>query len=228
MAIPPIADRIGKVRAHREESDRPATQKLAEVPHRFAEIRHKNANAILIPKTSSERREYIPSGLVDQNVVISDLAFSISGGATWVFGIVSSKMHMAWSRAVAGGLETRIRYSSSICYNNFPLPRLDTVQKAELERHAEAILVTREHYPDKAIAWLYDPDTMPSELLATHRALDAAVDRCYRAKPFASDEERLEYLFSLFEQMTGADSGELFTLAPTKAKTKPKKTKTDV
>ena len=225
MTIPAIRGRIHQVRQHRLSSDRPATRKLAKCPHKFAEIRHKNSEAIILPKVSSERREYIPSGIVTQDVIISDLAFSIPGAATWTFGVVSSKMHMVWSRAVAGGLETRIRYSSSLCYNNFPFPKISVAQKNELNQRAEAVLLTREHYPEKVIAWLYDPDTMPADLLAAHRALDAAVEQCYRPKPFSNDEGRLEYLFALYEQMTAAEEeGELFTPpTPTKAKAKTKK-----
>ena len=128
---------------------------------------------------------------------------------------------MVWSRAVAGGLETRIRYSSSICYNNFPFPKLAQTQREKVAQCAEAVLTIREHHPEKTIAWLYDPDTMPSDLLAAHRALDEAVDQCYRTKSFTSDEERLEYLFALYEQMIAADAGELFA-QPTPAKTKVK------
>jgi hypothetical protein len=93
-----------------------------------------------------------------------------------------------------------------------------------LNQKAEAVLTTRELYHEKTMAWLYDPDTMPAELLTAHRALDAGVEQCYRTKPFTSDEERLEYLFALYEQMTAAEAGELFTPpAPTKAKAKTKK-----
>jgi len=131
-------------------------------------------------------------------------------------------MHLVWARAVAGGLETRIRYSSSICYNNFPFPEISAAQKQELGNRAEAVLTQRENFPEKTIAQLYDPDTMPADLLAAHRALDAAVEKCYRAKPFASDEERLEYLFAEYERMTAAEQADLLTPAPTK-KSKPKK-----
>ena len=133
-------------------------------------------------------------------------------------------MHMVWVRAVAGRLKTDYRYSSAICYNNFPFPDINAEQKRKLEGKAEAVLRTREHHHEKTIAQLYDPDTMPNELLAAHRALDNAVEQCYRAKPFANDEERLEYLFALYEQMTAAEEGELFMPpTPTKAKAKTKK-----
>ena len=133
-------------------------------------------------------------------------------------------MHMVWVRAVAGRLKTDYRYSSSICYNNFPLPTIDEKQKLAINLAAEEVLATRESHPAKTVAQLYDPEMMPSDLLSAHQALDAAVERCYRTKPFTSDEERLEYLFALYEQMTATEAGELFTSpAPTKAKAKTKK-----
>ena len=142
----------------------------------------------------------------------------------WIFAVISSRMHMVWVRAVAGRLKSDYRYSSSICYNNFPLPVLDGKQKQSINTASEEVLSVREKHPGKTIAQLYDPDTMPADLLAAHRALDTAVEQCYRAKPFANDEERLEYLFALYEQMTAAEAGDLFASPETpKAKAKPKK-----
>jgi len=121
-------------------------------------------------------------------------------------------------------LETRIRYSSSICYNNFPFPAISAPQKKELGKCAEAVLTQRESHPEKTIAQLYDPDTMPPELLKAHRVLDAAVEKCYRAKAFASDEERLEFLFAEYEKMIAAGQTELLTVEPAKkSKTQKKK-----
>ena len=119
-------------------------------------------------------------------------------------------MHMIWARAVAGGLETRIRYSSEICYNNFPLPGITESQKIELGKHAEAILTAREEHPEKTIADLYDPEKMPATLLDAHQALDAAVEKCYRAKPFPdnTDEVRLAFLFKLYQKLTGGASSD--------------------
>ena len=224
VEISEIRDRISRVRENRLKSPRQATKHLAIRAAHFAEIRHKNTAAILIPSVSSERREYIPSGLVTKDIIVSNLAFSIPNGSSWVLAVVSSKMHMVWSRAVAGGLETRIRYSNTICYNNFPLPVLSSAQQERIGQHAEKVMIAREKYPGKTIAQLYDPDTMPADLLAAHRALDEAVEQCYRTKPFTNDEERLEYLFALYEQMTAAEAGELFVPpAPTKTKAKTKK-----
>ena len=222
--VPFIAGRIAAVRTHREDSDREATNRLAARSHQFGEVRHQDGVALLIPLHTSENREYIPIGFITSTAIITNSAIAVYQADPSVFGIVSSKMHMVWSRAVAGGLETRVRYSSSICYNNFPFPQLSLAQRERVAQCAEAVLIAREHHPEKTIAWLYDPDTMPPDLLAAHRKLDEAVEQCYRAKPFTSDEQRLEYLFGLYEQMTAAEVGELFAPpAPTKAKAKTKK-----
>ncbi len=222
--ITEIKRRLEKVREMRLASPKAATRRDAETPHRFSERRYISAPQIIMPSVTSERRDYIPVGLLGSDTVISNLAFAIYDAEPSLFAIISSQMHLVWVRAVAGRLEERIRYSNTICYNNFPLPDLSAAQTKELNRLAEAVLMAREHHHEKTIAQLYDPDTMPAELLAAHRALDAGVEQCYRAKPFTSAEERLEYLFALYEQMTAAEAGELFTPpAPTKGKAKTKK-----
>ena len=219
--VPEIKLRLAKVREMRLASPKAATRRDADTPHLFSERRYIEAPQIIIPCHSSERRDYIPFGYLGSDVVVSNAALVIYGAEPWLFGLIASQMHMAWVRAVAGRLEERIRYSNTICYNNFPLPDLSTAQTKELNRLAEAVLMARERHHEKTIAQLYDPDTMPSDLLAAHRAVDAAVEQCYRTKPFTSDEERLEYLFALYEQMTATEAGELFTTpAATKAKIK--------
>ena len=128
-------------------------------------------------------------------------------------------MHVLWVRAVAGRIREDPRYSTAICYNCFPLPTLDTARHKELSLPAERVLVARERHPEKNIAQLYDPDNMPADLLAAHRELDVTVERCYRTKPFTSDDERLEYLFGLYEQLTSTEDADTSTPAKgTKAK----------
>jgi hypothetical protein len=214
--VPEIKRRLSKVREMRLASPKAPTRRDAVAPHRFSERRHVESSSIIIPCHSSERRDYIPFGYLGSDVVVSNAALAIYGAEPWVFGLISSQMHMSWVRAVAGRLEERIRYSNTICYNNFPLPELSAAQTKELNRLAEAVLMAREHHHEKTIAQLYDPDTMPAELLAAHRALDAGVEQCYRSKPFTSDEERLEYLFALYEQMTAAEQADLLTPAAAK------------
>jgi len=174
---------------------------LAETPHKFAEIRFKETDSIIIPRVSSERREYMPIGFLNSDFVISDSAQAIYDAETWVFSMLTSKMHMIWLKNVGGKLEERIRYSTAICYNTFPFPSISERQKQELKQHTYNILSERERHSEKTLAELYDPDKMPDGLREAHRLNDLAVERCYRSRPFESDEERLEYLFKLYEQM---------------------------
>ncbi len=129
---------------------------------------------------------------------------------------------MTWIRAVCGSLETRIRYSSALGYNTFPFPLINDSQKQELEKYVFRILEEREHHSEKTLAKLYDPNKMPAGLKEAHHQLDLFVERCYRSKPFESDEERLAYLFKLYEQMIAEEKtkGTLFEVEK-----KPKKRK---
>ena len=115
-------------------------------------------------------------------------------------------MHMVWVKAVGGSLETRIRYSSVLCYNTFPFPNISQKQKDEITEFVFAILDEREKHSQKTLAQLYDPDKMPEGLKKAHHALDIAIEQCYRSKPFENDEERLEYLFKMYEEMTGKEN----------------------
>jgi hypothetical protein len=160
---------------------------------------------LILPRVTSERRNYIQAGYLQDGTVISDLAYAIYNAELWVFGLISSTMHMVWVSATAGQLESRYRYSSTLCYNNFPFPKVSSAQLNKISEAAERVLTTRERYPQKSIAWLYDPESMPSDLKEAHDRLDQEVDACYRKKPFLNIEERLKYLFVLYRKMTGAD-----------------------
>lgn len=200
--VEPIRERIDRVYRERAKSKRIPTQKLARFPYRFGEIRYKPTHSIIIPRVSSERREYIPMGFLDKNIVVSDSAFALYDAQMWLFGILTSKIHNAWVRAVGGSLETRIRYSATLCYNTFPFPTISEAKKKEIEALAEEVLLTREHHTEKTLAEMYDPDKMPQDLRDAHHALDVAVDSCYPGAPFKSDEERLEVLFKMYEKMS--------------------------
>jgi hypothetical protein len=217
-----IKDRIQKVKGHREQSERGATNTLAASPHRFAEIRYKKTNSIIVPRVSSERREYMPIGFLNSNYVISDSAQAIYDASEWVFAMITSRIHMTWLRAVAGRLKSDYRYSTALCYNTFPFPSITENQKNDLEKHVYKVLEERENHSEKTLAQLYDPEKMPNGLREAHHQLDLAVERCYRSKPFESDEERLEYLFKLYEQMIAEEKsrGTLFGV-----ETKPKRKK---
>lgn len=191
------------MKEHREKSKREATQKLSRFPSLFGEIRHpKNGNYLLIPCVSSERREYIPMGFIDCAIISSDANLIIPHATLYHFGVLTSRMHMAWMRATAGRLKSDYRYSKDVVYNNFPFPNASKAQEEAITQKAEAVLEARAKYPDSSLADLYDPLTMPKELTKAHKELDATVDRLYRKAPFKDDTERVAFLFELYKQLT--------------------------
>ena len=199
-SIPPIKRRIDAnkhFRLHESEDG----QVLAERPHQFRE-HPKDGEKIIIPSVSSENRDYIPIGYLDAKTIVSNAAFALYDAPTWLFGILTSALHMLWVKTVGGRLKTDYRYSAQLCYNTFPFPKISSEKKAEIEEAAENVLVTREYYPEKTLAELYDPDKMPQDLREAHAQLDDIVESCYPGYPFANDEARLECLFKLYEKMT--------------------------
>ncbi len=203
-SIQPIRERIVATYNFRLNESKDGAS-LAERPHQFREhyiISEDSKDKIIIPRVSSERRLYIPIGYVDKDIIISDSAFAIYDAEKWLFALLTSKMHNFWVRAVGGSLETRIRYSATLCYNTFPFPKLTTAEKEELERLAQNILNIRDENFDMTLGEMYNPESMPAELFDAHHQLDLAVERIYRPEPFTSDEERLEYLFKLYAKMT--------------------------
>jgi len=201
LSFQEIKERVERTKLFRLKSTDTGTKKHAVKAHQFREMKESRSVTLIVPKVSSERRRYIPIGYVDRNTIISDLSFAIYDAEPWVFGVLTSRMHMAWIRAVAGRLKTDIRYSLFIVYNNFPLPFLGAEGEQIIEQKAFEVLDVREKYPEKPLAKLYDPDNMPEDLLIAHQQLDEAVDSLYRRKPFANDEERLAYLFNLYEEI---------------------------
>ena len=202
LSIKTVADRIQKCKEARAASKRESTNVLAQMPHQFGEIRYKESNCIIVPGVSSENRYYIPIGYLEKGTVITNSAFAVYDAPIHLFGILTSAMHMVWVKTVGGRLKTDYRYSAQLCYNTFPFPTISSQKKAEIEEAAENVLVTREFYPDKTLADLYDPDKMPKDLREAHEKLDAIVESCYPGYPFANDEARLECLFRLYEKMT--------------------------
>lgn len=219
--VPEIASRIEKVKSARMAAKDAGTHKLADRPHQFRDLNNPN-EYIAIPKTSSERRGYIPAAYLDDSFIPADSVRIIANAEPWIFAVISSKIHMAWMRTISGRLKTDYRYSKNLSYNTFPFPEVSGNQKKELEKHVYKVLEEREHHSEKTLAELYDPEKMPDGLREAHHQLDLAVERCYRTKPFESDEERLEYLFKLYEQMIEAEKNKdtLF-----EADTKPKRTR---
>ncbi|MFV0185892.1 N-6 DNA methylase [Empedobacter falsenii] len=194
--------RLEKVYNHRNESKRLATNKLKDIYYSFGEIRHQDGDSIIIPRHSSENRDYIPLGLYNSDTIIADSALAIYDAQPWLFGVLHSKMHMIWVDAVGGKLETRYRYSAKLCYNTFPFPTLSEKKKETINQYVFSVLDERAKYPEKTMAWLYNPETMPIGLKQAHKELDLAIEQIYRLAPFHSDEERLEYLFKLYDEMT--------------------------
>lgn len=196
-----INERVNSVKEFRLKSTKQKTKDLAEYGYQFGEIRFNNKDSLIIPSVSSEKRKYIPIGFLGSNYVISNSAHLISDCKVWLFSILTSLIHNVWTKTVCGSLDSRIRYSTQLSYNNFPIHQLNKKKIEELEDCAFKILEEREKHPDKTLAQLYDPDKMPEGLKEAHRLNDETVERCYRSKPFESDEERLEHLFKLYEKM---------------------------
>ena len=163
---------------------------------------------------------------LNSDTVVSNATRVIYKAEPFIFALISSKLHIVWVKAVSGRLKTDMQYSNTLCYNTFPFPSINDSQKQELEKHTYRILEEREKHSEKTLAQLYDPDKMPQGLREAHHQLDLAVELCYRSKPFETDEERLEYLFKLYEQMIAEEKnkGTLFE-DEEKPKKKPKKVK---
>ena len=194
-----VRKRIAAVRAYREASKSAPTQKLAETPTLYHVNIVPTAPFLVVPKVSSERREYVPIGWLEPPTIPSDLIFVLRDASLADFALLTSAMHMAWLRHIGGRLESRYRYSIGLVYNTFPLPPAD-VDPSKLEPLAQAVLDARAAHSDATLADLYHPDLMPPNLRRAHQALDRAVDRLYRRSGFASERERVEHLFMLYER----------------------------
>jgi type II restriction/modification system DNA methylase subunit YeeA len=203
-----IKERINKVKEFRINGGEVAITLLSK-SHQFRYRHIPEEQQIVVPCTSSESRDYIPIGVFDNTYISLNSIQTVYDAQPWLFGVLHSKMHMIWVNAVGGKLESRYRYSAKLCYNTFPFPEIDLKQKENLNLYVFSILDERAKYPEKTMAQLYDPDTMPNGLLKAHKELDSAVEKCYRLKPFTSDTERLEYLFKLYKEMI--HKGTLFT-----------------
>lgn len=208
---PEIIKRMNGVIKMRNDSTKAATNALAATPYKFAEDRYYKKPCIIVPCTTSERREYIPIGFLNAGPVIYASAQAIYDAEEYIFGFITSRMHMVWLKTTAGRLKTDFRYSSALCYNTFPIPELTERQKTTIVQHVYNILSERENHSEKTMAELYDPEDMPEGLKEAHHNLDLAIERCYRSRPFANDEERLEYLFRLYSAMAAGENpqGEL-------------------
>ena len=199
--LPMVAKRIEEIRAYRAASKRVSTQKMADYPTLVGVDERLNADYLVIPNTSSERRTYIPIGWLGTDVVANQKLRILPEATLCDFALLTSTMHMAWMRTVTGRLESRYMYSVGVVYNTFPLPPILTERLQRLAPLADAVLTARANHPDATLADLYDPNLMPADLRKAHQALDRAVDGLYRRSAFTSDRERVEHLFGLYEKM---------------------------
>jgi hypothetical protein len=199
-----VLERIELVKKSRLGAKDSGANRLASRSSQFRDLNNPET-FLLIPETSSESREYIPMGFFDKNYIANNTCYTIPNATLFHFGVLTSKMHMAWVKMVCGRLESRFRYSKDIVYNNFPFPSVggDTVVAfTKIEQLAQSVLDVRLKYSGSSLADLYDPLTMPPDLAKAHVDLDRAVEKCYRAKPFESDEERVEFLFEMYGEIT--------------------------
>ena len=197
---PYIRERLEKIAEFRRKSPTASVQKDAHSPYLFTQIRQPDSDYIIIPRHSSEKRIYIPIGFVSSDVIATDAVYIIPNASLYLFGVLTSQLHMAWMRVISGRLEMRYRYTPAI-YNNFPWPEATEAQQTRIEELAQGVLDARALYPDSSLADLYDPLTMPPELVAAHRKLDAAVEKAYGRK-FRDDAERVAYLFERYSELT--------------------------
>ncbi len=199
--LPKVRERIAAVRAYRLLSRSRPTQTLAETPTLFHVNVVPDAPFLIVPRVSSERREYVPIAWMEPPIIPSDAVEVVETATKPLFALLTSAMHMAWLRHIGGRLKSDYRYSIGLVYNTFPMPPVPTERLTRLELYADAVLAARAAHPDATLADLYDPDLMPPNLRRAHRDLDSAVDRLYRRSGFSSDRERVEHLLGLYEKM---------------------------
>ena len=198
--LPRVAERVARVRAYRAASRRPSTRRMADFPTLVGVDERFDASYLVIPNTSSERREYIPIGYLSPSVIANQKLRILPDATLTDFALLTSAMHMAWMRTVTGRMKSDYMYSVGVVYNTFPMPTR-WADNEKLESLAQAVLDARQAYPNATLADLYDPESMPPSLMHAHRALDRTVDRLYRRTGFASERERAEHLFMLYENM---------------------------
>ncbi len=195
-----LQERIQAVRKTRMASKRKTTQELAASPYLFGEIRQPEGDYLAIPKTSSERRLYLPIGFLKREIASSEL-FTVADAGLFDFGVLASQMHMAWVRSVCGRLKSDFRYSAGIVYNNYPWPQDPSAETLErIEQAAQAVLDARARYPESSLADLYDPLSMPPDLVKAHHQLDRAVDAAYSRRKFTGDADRVAFLFERYAE----------------------------
>lgn len=202
LAIESLKRRFDAVTAFRASSKAKETRSAAASGHRFRQVQGSpGERSIIVPRHSSEARRYLPVGLLPKGSIISDAAFALYDAELWNLSILLSRLHLIWIATVCGKLETRYRYSNSIGWNTFPVPKLTEQNRVDLTRCAENILLARESHFPATIGDLYDPDEMPNDLVVAHEQNDEVLERVYIGRRFRNDTERLEKLFELYAKM---------------------------
>lgn len=203
--IPALNKRIEAVRALRLASpDKGARTILAKRPHQLKLMRIGSNHTVVVPSVSSERRPYLPIGIVDECTTLTNLAFGLYDAPLWNLALVASRLHLVWIATVCGKLKNDFRYSNTLGWNTFPVPTLTEKNTDDLTRCAENILLVREHHFPATIADLYHPEKMPADLRAAHERNDEVLERIYIGRRFKNDTERLEKLFDLYTKMTAS------------------------
>ncbi|MHB1737080.1 MAG: class I SAM-dependent DNA methyltransferase [Acidithiobacillus sp.] len=196
---PAIARRLKAVSEMRRSSKAGSTRDYSKAPYRFVQIQgNARQSAIVVPRVSSERRAYLPVGLLEAGTVVADSAFALYDAPLWTMALIASRLHIVWIAAVCGKLKTDYRYSNTLGWNTFPVPMLTDKNKADLTRCAENILLARESHFPATSADLYDPESMPTNLRQAHERNDEVLERIYVGRRFRNDTERLEKLFALY------------------------------
>jgi hypothetical protein len=205
-SMPEVMKRIENVRRFRLASRSASTRNLAATPTRFHVENMPESSFVVIPETSSEKREYIPIGFMAPEVFCSNAVKIVSNATLYHFGVLTSGMHMAWVRHVCGRMKSDYRYSIGIVYNNFPWPETTDAGRTTIEVAAREVLDARAAFPDSSLADLYDPRTMPARLRKAHASLDRAVEKAYRRK-FDSDADRVAFLLGQYRTLVDRPAG---------------------
>jgi hypothetical protein len=200
-SLPLVTERMRQLKEYRSGSSRPNTIAMAAYPTKLGVDERLKADYLVVPNTSSERRDYVPIGWLGPSVIASQKLRILANASLWDFALITSRSHISWLAHVGGRLKSDYSYTSGLVYNTFPWPDATPAQRSKIETLAQAILDARAVHPTSSLADLYDPDTMPADLRRAHTALDSAVDKLYRPAPFASDRDRVEHLFGRYEAL---------------------------
>lgn len=208
MEIPSVAARIKAVKAIRQRSTKKLTRDTAARPHAFQQVRQiGNEVPIVVPRVSSENRDFLPTALMEAGTILSDKCFALYDAPLWNLALIASRLHWVWIGTVCVRMRTDFSYSNTLGWNTFPVPTLTDQNKRDLTRCAEDILLAREAHFPATIADLYNPETMPADLRAAHERNDETLERIYLGRRFKNDTERLEKLFELYTKMTANTPG---------------------